>query len=76
MIWTCDINSTIKCDRLWDGALEKVFSRMHWLTFEKPVQSHYESQMKMMIGAEVLKRSACDAPSFKFSSFDVQSRNK
>ena len=25
MIWTWDINSTIKCDRLWDGALEKVF---------------------------------------------------
>ena len=55
---------------------ESLFSRRHWLTFEKPVQSHYESQMKMMIGAEVLKRSACDAPSFKFSSFDVKSRNK
>ena len=32
--------------------------------------------MKMIIGAEVLKRSACDAPSFKFSSFYVKSRNK
>ena len=55
---------------------ESLFSRRHWLTFEKPVQSHYESQTKMMICAQVLKRSACDGPSFKFSSFYVKSRNK
>ena len=30
--------------------------------------------MKMMICAQVLKRSACDAPNVKFSSFYVTSR--
>ena len=39
MIWTWDINSTVKCDRLWDGALEEVFfPRRHLTNFWKSEQ--------------------------------------
>ena len=39
MIWTWDINSTVKCDRLWDDALEEVFfPRRHLTNFWKSEQ--------------------------------------